>query len=135
MGLITLLVMIVLTTLYFGRSMDKKPPQLMRVTETMMAHLEYARWGFLYGLVAVFLTLLFHYDLGDMLIRIANNIMICVMTLPFVFDKWVEKYHGKINAAIIEEARSASNWVANNEKITSYVGAIFATVLFFMLFK
>jgi hypothetical protein len=135
MGLITLLVVVALTALYFSRSMDKKPPQLLRVTDIMTEHIEYANWVFLYGLVALFFTLLLHYDLGDMLIRIANNALICLMTLPFLFDKWTAKYHGKVNAAIIEEARNIVGWVSHNEKITSYIGAVLATVLFFMLFK
>jgi len=135
MGLITLLVVVALTALYFGRSMEKKPPQLVRFTDMMTAHIEYANWVFIYGLVALFFTLLLHYDLGDMLIRIANNAMICIMTLPFLFDKWTVKYHGKVNAAIIEEARNIVSWVSHNEKITSYIAAVFAVVLFFMLFK
>jgi len=136
MGLITLLVALAFTTLYFGRSLDKKPEQLTRVTTIMMTHIDQmARWGGLYGIVATVLTLLWRYDLGDMLIRLLNNVMICMMVLPFTFDKLTEKYRVKINAAIMDEARTLVGWISSNEKRMSYVGAGCAGVLFLELFK
>jgi len=136
MGLITLLVAIAFTALYFGRSMDKKPEPLARVTNMMMPHIDQiAKWGALYGVVASALTLLWGYGLGDMLIRLVNDLLICMMALPFIFDKLTEKYHGRVNAAIMEEARNLVGWVSRNEKNMSYAGAACAAVLFFVLFK
>jgi hypothetical protein len=136
MGLITLLIAIAFTVLYFGRSLEKKPEQLVRVTGIMMTHIDkIARWGGAYGITATVLTLVIGYSAGDMLIRLVNNLMICMMALPFIFDKLTEKYHGKVNAAIMEEARNLVGWVSRNEKYLSYAGATCAAVLFFMLFK
>lgn len=136
MGLITLLVATAFTALYFSRSFEKKPVQLARVSDTMMLHIDkIAKWAGLYGLVAIFLTLLTRYTLGDMLIRLINNAMICFMALPFIFDKLTEKYNGKVNTAIMEEARNLVGWISANEKAMSYVGAASAAVLFLTLFR
>jgi len=136
MGLITLLVALAFTAIYFSRSMEKKPEALVRVTDKMMPHIDQiARWGGIYGVAACILTLLMRYELGDMLIRLINNVMICMMALPFIFDKLTEKYRGKVNAAIMEEAKNIVSWVSRNEKFMSFIAAGCATVLFFMLFK
>jgi len=136
MALITLLVVLAFTALYFSRAFEKKPVQLVQVTDKMMVHIgEIAKWGAIYGLVAFVLTLLSRYTLGDLLIRLVNNALICVMALPFVFGKIVERYQGKINVAIIDEAKNLVGWISANEKGMSYVGAISAAALFLTLFR
>ena len=136
MGLITLLVTIAFTVLYYGRSMEKKPEPLVLVTNKIMTHVgQIAYWGGVYGIVAAFLTLLMRYGISDMFIRLLNDVMICLMALPFIFDKLTEKYNGKVNAAILEEARNLVGWVSRNEKAVSYIGTVCAARLFFTLFK
>jgi hypothetical protein len=136
MGLITLLVAIAFTALYFSRAIDKKPPQLAFVTDLMMVHIDkIAKWGTIYGLVALALTLLIGYSPSDMLIRLINNGLICLMALPFIFEKIVEKYQGKVNAAIMEEAKNIVGWISSHEKNMSYFGAVSVAVLFLTLFK
>jgi len=136
MGLITLLIALAFTALYINRSLEKKPELLTRLTDQMMAHIDkVARWGAGYGIAACIFTLLIRYNLGDMVIRLINNAMICMMALPFIFDQLTEKYHGRVNAAIMEEAKNLVGWVSRNEKFVGYIGAVCAALLFFTLFK
>lgn len=136
MALITLLVAIAFTALYFSRVWDKKPEQLARVTNMMMAHMDQiAKWAAIYGLVALILTLLMSYTLGDMLIRLVNNAMICLMALPFIFDRLIQKYEGKVNVAILDELRSLVGWISSNEKAMTYIGAVSAGALFLTMFR
>jgi hypothetical protein len=136
MALITLFVAIAFTTLYFTRAWNKNPEPLARVTNAMMTHMDkIAKWAALYGLAALILTLLMSYTLGDMLIRLVNNAMICLMALPFIFDKLIEKYQGKVNVAILDEARALVGWISSNEKAMTYIGAVSAAALFLTMFR
>jgi len=136
MGLITLLLVLAFTALYFSKTLDKKPEPLTKLADAMTAHIDkIAFWGSVYGAAAAVLTLLMHYSLGGMLVRLVNNVLVCAMALPFIFDRLVEKYHGKVNVAIMDEAKIFVGWVTKNEKFLGYAGAGCGVTLFFMLFK
>ncbi len=136
MALITLLLVVAFTALYLSRSLDKKPEALARLSEKITPHIDQiALWGAVYGFVAALLTLLMSYSLGGMLIRLAGNVMICVMALPFIFDKLMEKYREKVNVAIMDEAKNFVSWITTHEKGVAYTGLGCSAVLFGILFK
>jgi hypothetical protein len=137
MGLITLIVIIAFTAFYLGRSMEgNRPEQLTLVVDKMIAHIDLiAKWSGIYGVAAAALTLVMRYTPGDMLIRLVCNVLICLMALPFIFNRLTEKYHGKVNAAIMEEAKNVVGWISRNEKYVSYIAAACSAILFFTIFK
>ncbi len=137
MGLITLLLVVAFTALYLSKSLEKKPEMLVRVTEKITPHIDQvALYGAAYGVVAAVLTLIMHYNTVEgMLARLASDVLICAMALPFIFDQLAAKYRGKVNVVILDELRNLVGWVSRNEKIVGYAGGVCSLMLFAVLFK
>ncbi|MFH1157686.1 MAG: hypothetical protein V1721_02195 [Pseudomonadota bacterium] len=142
MGLITLMFLLALTVLYLGKAMKKKPEILTQTIEKITAHIDViALWGAVYGVVAASLTIIMFFSPSEMLLRLAANVLIVLMALPFIFDRIVakldEKFHEKMqmNPAIVREAKHIVEWVTRKEEYIGYVGGVVSLFLFAVIFK
>jgi hypothetical protein len=134
--LITLILVLAFSALYVSKSLGKKPEPLALVVDKMNAHInDVAFYGSIWGAAAAVITLGSHFGLGALLVRLAANVAICIMALPYIIDRLVTKYQGKINTVILEEAKNLVAWVSKNEKIIGYIGAACGVALFFVVFK
>jgi len=142
MGLITLVLLLAFTVLYLSKSLKKKPDILMQVVEKITMHIDViAIWGALYGIIATSITIIMTFGPAEMLLRISANVMIILMSLPFIFDRIVEKLdeklHEKIrmNPAIVKEAKHIVEWVTRKEEYVGYTGVVISLLLFAVIFN
>lgn len=136
MGLITLFFLVIFTLLYLSKSLQNKPQLMTQAVEKITDNLDQVSlWGAIYGLAAAVLTLIMIYSGAEMLIRLASNVLIVLMTLPFVFDRALAKFQEKLNPVIVTESRNLVGWITKQEKYIGYAGAVCSLLLFAILFR
>ncbi len=149
MSLITLAMLIALSLLYMTRwtvrkendplfnLVDKSDGYLTKFDDFLRKtiHCDALTAFFIYAIAAALFTLLLPLDPQGLLIRFFANVVAALMILPFVVEKAVVKYKDKVNAAILQELANLAAWVVRNEKYFTFVGAGFAVLLFFVLFR
>ncbi|MCK4946641.1 MAG: hypothetical protein KAS59_10320 [Alphaproteobacteria bacterium] len=142
MGLITLVLLLAFTVLYLSKFLKKKPDILTQVVEKITEHIDViAVWGVLYGIIATSMTIIMTFGPAEMLLRISANVMIILMSLPFVFDRIVEKldekFHEKMrmNPAIVKEAKHIVEWVTRKGECVGYTGVVVSLLLFAVIFN
>ena len=142
MGLITLVLLLAFTVLYLSKFLKKKPDILTQVVEKITEHIDViAVWGVLYGIIATSMTIIMTFGPAEMLLRFSANVMIILMSLPFVFDRIVEKldekFHEKMrmNPAIVKEAKHIVEWVTRKGECVGYTGIVVSLLLFAVIFN
>lgn len=136
MGLITFLLLGAFSLLYVSKSLQKKPEFVDKAVAAITRNIDnLAMGGVIYGLVAACLAPIMIANSTEMLLRLLANILVVVLALPHVFDKLAAKFEGKLNAAIMQEVRSAVGWISAKEKLVGIAGAIVTVLLFGVLFR
>ena len=131
LGFFSFLVLATLCVIYLGKSFSGKNALLDKVNSILAPHMDKLPMVALaYGLFASFVTPMAVLNGTDMMIRLAANVLIVLMALPYVFDKLIANYQEKINAAVLEELRHLVDWSNRNAKTVTYV-ALFVGVLLF----
>lgn len=136
MGLVTLVLLFAFVALYLSKSLDKKPEAMTSAVEKISGNLDkLALWGGAYGVAATLLTPVMGFGGGDMFIRFISNVMIMMMALPFVFNRFLPKFEEKLNPAILEEVKNFVGFITKQEKYVGYAGAVIGILLFAVLFR
>ena len=132
----SLFFLLVFTTLYLSKSIEKRPAAMTRALDKINDNIDQLSfWGCGYGLVAAVLTLIVAHSGLGLLVGVLVNLLIFVMALPYALDKIAEKYADKLNVAIIEVLRDTVSTVVKQEKVIGYVGAGVSLLFFAVLFR
>ncbi len=135
-GLLSLVLLVAFTMLYLGKGMATKPKFMEEAIAFITARIQVISfYGAIYGVLAASLFVLLAWDHTARLVGLFANVLIVMMALPFAFEQIAAKFEGKINTAILEEARSVIGFVTRKEKIFGYVGAAASLVLFAVVFR
>lgn len=136
MGIITLLLLGAFTMIYLSNSIPKKPPFFEKALNFLFENMKYLGvGGLIYGLVDAVITPIQVPNVDYLVVRMLSDVMIVMMALPFCFDKLVEKYKGKVNAAIIDEVAGSVAWVRSKDKFVGGAGAVLCIVMFAFIFR
>lgn len=82
--------------------------------------------GVCYGIVAAFATPLMLATPKYMFVVMLANVVLIVVSLPYMLHKFEKSLENKANAAVLGEIRSSLGFITNNEKIFGIVAAAFA---------
>lgn len=127
---------LVFTTLYVGKGMEKKPEFLAQAVRKIEDNLEtLALYGCPFGVVAAILSIVFGAGGLEIVIATLANVLIVVMTLPYALDQLLGKMGGKVNAAITESLRETVATIGKHEKNIGYAAAVVTLLYFAVLFR
>jgi hypothetical protein len=136
LGLVTLALVGAFTLLYLSSALAGKAPFLEKTLTFIRAHLNnLALGGVIYGFIAFCIAPIMIWLPLDMFVRMAANLLLVVMALPFAFDRLLGSHEAKINSAIMKEVRNGISLISRNEKYIGIAGAIIAILLFATLFR
>jgi len=136
MGLISLFFIAVFSLLYVSKSLSNKPEFVDKAVTKIAENIDMLSFvGLIYGIAATILTPVGIHGSVDLLIRLVANILIVLLTLPYGLAHIVNRYPDKINARIAAELTSFTGVITRNEKPLGYAGAVFALLLFAVLFR
>lgn len=65
----------------------------------------------------------------QMFIYMFSNLVLVVMSLPYMLHKFEKSLESKTNAAILGEIRASLGWITKNEQIVGFLGAAAAAAI------
>jgi hypothetical protein len=136
LGIITLFFLVSFTLLYVSKTLSNKPEWVTKAADKVASNIDVlAFWGLIYSVVAIVLSPLAVWGRFALLIVFLSNIVLFLLTLPYMLDHLVAKYPDKIPAPIVHELKNLVAAVMAREKIAGYIGAAFSFLLFIVLFR
>jgi hypothetical protein len=137
MGIASLFFLIGFTLLYASKSLENKPGFVDRAAEKIHDNIDaFTTWGLVFGLIALVLTPLARmYGTLEVVIRVAANILIICMTLPYTLDMLLGKYQARVGDVLAAELRKLTSFVTSNEKAFAWAGIVTSVLLFAVLFR
>ncbi|MBI1216725.1 MAG: hypothetical protein GC185_13025 [Alphaproteobacteria bacterium] len=136
MGLITLVLLGLFTLLYLSNSIPKKSPAIVKTLEWINKNIRMlAAGGLIYGFIATFLTPIMIYWPTAMFIRMAANMVLVLMALPYMFDRFREKHGDKVNKAILDETSNLVDWLRGKAFVLGVLGGVMALLQFAVIFR
>jgi hypothetical protein len=135
MGLISFVLLSAFTLLYLSSAIVKKPPFIEKTLAFIKQNLNYlAMGGLIYGFAAFCITPISGLGASDVFIRMGANFLIVIMAIPYTFEKIIATQEGKINAAILKEARNIVSSISAKDRIIGWAGVVLALLLFATIF-
>lgn len=136
LGLITLFFLGCFTFLYVGRSLDEKPPFVLRGVERIEVSLgQLGFWGLVFGLVALVLTPGFVPGSNFKLIVFLSNVTLALAALPRALETVLKKWPDKFSEGLTKDLRALAAAIEAREKYVGYAGAFFCFFLFISLLR
>lgn len=135
MGLITVGLLVAMGLLLCGEAIKSKAAFLERAISTLRPQTEnLGFWGVIYGLVALFLSMVGTTDNVTLALRLAGNSLIVVMGLMLAFDKIVG-YFPKFQGAVLDEVRGVVTKFQGRAIWIGYAALGIAAVTFLKIFS
>ena len=135
MGLITVALLAALGLLLCGGAIKNKPPFLEKLIAQIKTQTDnLGLWGVVYGLVALFLTVVGTSDQVTLALRLLGNALIVVMALTIGFDR-IMGFFPKFNPAVRDEFRTVVNKIAANGTWIGFAALGLAGVMFLKIFS
>lgn len=135
MGLITVFVLAAMGLLLCGGAIKNKPAFLEKLIAQIKTQTDLLGfWGLIYGLVALFLTMVGTSDQVMLGLRLTGNFLIIIMALTIGFEK-ITGFFPKLNPVVLEEARSIITKIRANGTWIGFAALGVAGVTFLKIFS
>jgi hypothetical protein len=137
MGLISFILICTFTLLYLSSSIASKPPVVEKTLAFIKQNLNYlAMGGLIFGFVDFCIAPLTPVlTAPQVFIRMAADLLIVIMAIPYTFEKLIAQYEGKINAAILKEVRNIVSAISAKSKTIGIASVVLAVLLFGTIFS